>query len=98
MKKHLVELIEDMLRRHEKARNDDLYLYAKVCNIINPEAFQAPFGLVIYQLKDYGLPGYDTVTRLRRRIQSEHPELKASDQVTDWRAEKEEKARAGIFT
>ena len=97
MKKNLIYIIEGLLRENARARDDDAYLYAKVCNRLNPEAMRVPFVVVISQLKDYGLPGYDTVTRLRRRIQSEHPELRASDQVEDWRAEKETKARVGIF-
>ena len=44
-----------------------------------------------------GLPSIETVTRLRRKVQAEHPEVRASEKVTQWREVKEKQARAGIF-
>ena len=56
-----------------------------------------PFCDVIGNLKELGLPSIETVTRLRRKVQAEHPEVRASEKVTQWREVKEEQARAGIF-
>ena len=65
----LTEIIADILIRDDAARNSDAYLYHAVCEKIAPAAMSVPFGVMIQNLKQYGLPTYDTVTRLRRKIQ-----------------------------
>ncbi len=97
MKKNLTEIIEEVLRQDPAARNDDSYLYCKVCKAVNPAAMDMPFKAVIISPKMYGLPGYDTVTRLRRKIQAELEELEASEQVLAWRREREDRCRVGCF-
>lgn len=93
----LTQIIADILIKDDKARDSDTYLYHAVCMYIAPVILTKPFGEVILNPKKYGIPGYDTVTRLRRKVQRDQDELKASEQVTQWRADKEEQVRAGIF-
>lgn len=93
----LTELIYGFLKEDKQARDSDTHLYLKVCTHLNAVAIHMPFCDVVRNLKDLGLPSIETVTRLRRKVQSEHPELEASDKVAEWRADKEEQARAGIF-
>lgn len=97
--KGLTDMIAEIMTKDEKARNSDAYLYHAVCLRISPVALTTPFGTVIQDPKKYGLPSSDTVSRLRRKIQSEctFAELGASKQVKAWRDAKEERCRAGCF-
>lgn len=95
----LTEIIADILIRDDAARNSDAYLYHAVCEKIAPAAMSVPFGVMIQNLKQYGLPTYDTVTRLRRKIQNDYTfmDFGSSTQVKAWRDAKEERCRAGCF-
>lgn len=93
----LTEIITDIMIRDDVARESDTYLYHAVCEKIAPAAMSVPFGIMIQNLKGYGLPTYDTVTRLRRKIQSEYCFVDPSKQVKAWRDTKEERCRAGCF-
>ena len=93
----LTDLIYRYLLQDEQTRDSDTKLYMRICAHLNAVAIHMPFCDVIGNLKELGLPSIETVTRLRRKVQAEHPEVRASEQVTEWRADKEEQARAGIF-
>ena len=93
----LTEIITDIMIRDDVARESDTYLCHAVCEKIAPAAMSVPFGVMIQNLKGYGLPTYDTVTRLRRKIQSEYCFVDPSTQVKAWRDAKEERCRAGCF-
>lgn len=93
----LTDLIYRILKLDIAARDNDVHLYMRVCSNINAPAIHMPFCEVMGKLKELGLPSIETVTRLRRKVQAEHPEVRASDQVMQWREDKEEQARAGIF-
>ena len=95
----LTEIIADILLNDDMARNSDAYLYHAVCKKINPAALSVPFGVVIQDPKGYKIPGYDTVSRLRRKVQSEwhFVDLSANTQVSAWRSEREQRARMGCF-
>lgn len=94
---NITDLIEVQLRENEHLRDSDTLLYTAICAHLNPLAMTMPFQAVIQDLKAYGLPSIETVTRLRRKVQADCPELRASEQVQEWRAAKEERARMGCF-
>ena len=48
---------------------------------------------VMLNLKELGLPCFETVRRTRAKIQAENPELKPSKEIQDFRAELEEEFR-----
>lgn len=95
----LTEIIADIMLRDDVARDSDAYLYHAVCEKIAPDAMSVPFGIMIQNLSQYGLPTYDTVTRLRRKIQNDYQfvNVAAGSQVKAWREAKEERCRAGCF-
>lgn len=97
--KGLTEIIADIMLNDPATRDSDAILYHAVCSRIAPAAMSAPYGVVIQNLTKYNLPSYDTVTRLRRKIQSEwhFVDLNASKEVVAWRSAKEERCRAGVF-
>lgn len=79
------KLVMHILVYHKKARNSDNYLYAMVMKKLNPEACGLSFYYVMNHLKDLGLPCYETVSRARRKIQAEHPELWSDRQIKEYR-------------
>ena len=97
MRKNLTEIIENVLKDHPETRDNDAYLYYEVCKIMSPLALEMPYGVVVINPKLFHVPGYDTVTRLRRKIQAELEDVQASDQVQAWRSEREDRCRVGCF-
>lgn len=86
-------LVKQILIEDEAARNSDMHLYLKVCQKLNPSALAEPFWTVVSRLKKYNLPPFETVRRARQKIQAKCPELSASDEVEDARAELETEYR-----
>lgn len=75
------KLVMQILQENEKARNSDNYLIIKVYERIYPPVAEMPFNVVLSHRKDYGLPALETIGRARRKIQANHPELCACDEV-----------------
>ena len=90
---NITNVIKQILIKDSKSRNCDPRLYIKVMKKLCPGITKKEFEQVFMNLEELGLPCYDTVTRLRRKIQAAHPELKACEKVQDYRAAKEEKCR-----
>ena len=88
--KNTTNLVKDILIKNPLTRNSDPHLYIEVMMRLNPNATKMPFAMVLRNLTDLGLPLYDTVTRARRKIQREHPELQGTERVKRIRAELEE--------
>ena len=73
----LEDLIKPILEEYELARNDDYYLYCKVLEITNPEAMQYSMFSCLMRHKELRLPSYESVSRVRRRLQAKYPELES---------------------
>lgn len=66
-------LVEQMLEESESARNSDYYLFALICTRVTNKA---PSQITLLDVADNRrIPKYETVTRVRRRLQAERPEL-----------------------
>lgn len=95
--KTTTDIVKEVLRSHEKARNCDDYLYYLVCSLVGK---QNGFDVDNMQLshfllyrREYNLPAFETVRRTRQKIQQHHPELCGSDVVEGYRTVNEEKFR-----
>ena len=88
--KKVTPMVKEVLIKSVKARNSDAYLYCKIIEKISKGASERPFKEVI---ADVDLPKYDTVTRIRRKLQEKNPNLQGSDRVRDYRTENEEAFR-----
>lgn len=86
----LTDIVKETLEKEQGARNSDSVLYVKVCNTINPAALERPFWDVISNTTKYGLPSVESVCRIRRKIQTEHPWLQSDEKVKKWRSDNEE--------
>lgn len=81
------KIVEEMLYNYPDTRNSDALLYLIVCKTIRPEAVKMPLERVLLEREELGLPKYDSVGRIRRKLQSDHEELRATEKVTDGRYE-----------
>lgn len=72
MEKVVLQVLEESLY----ARQDDYVLMYLVCEKINPEILKKPLNIALYNHNELGLPNFDTITRARRKIQANRPDLK----------------------
>lgn len=75
--KKLEEIVLPILERDEEARNDDFHLYSEVVAATHPEFLNVTFLDALRCHKVLGLPNYESVTRVRRKLQEKHPELES---------------------
>ena len=79
------ELVKDILTNNEASRNSDNLLFYLVCKPLlaeqGVEVDKVGFAELFLSLKEYGLPQYETVGRIRRKLQQEFPELICSSEV-----------------
>ena len=69
---------EPFWRRTTDARNDDMVLYLALCNVCLKDAGAMPLAEIMTQHSYLGLPGFESVSRTRRKLQAKYPELAGS--------------------
>ncbi|MDL2249631.1 hypothetical protein LJC51_03125 [Lachnospiraceae bacterium OttesenSCG-928-J05] len=87
--KTIEEKVKYALSCNEKARDDDMTLYLCVCAICLPSVVNMSFANVMLRYRSLDLPNYESVGRIRRRLQAKHPELAASPDTKKRRAAQE---------
>ena len=73
--------VRTILAKNEDARNDDMVLYLVLCNACLKDAGALPLAEIMTQYKYLGLPSFESVSRTRRKLQAQHPELAGSRPV-----------------
>lgn len=91
--KRLDKLVEKILKEDDKARNNLFYLYYLVAKERNPSIVNARFSTVLLNPKEYNLKSFESVSRCRRKIVENHPELAGNEEVEGGRWSNEEKFR-----
>ena len=86
--KDLTKKVEEIMRIDRQSRVDDCYLYAILVSKLNPSACNYSFVYVMTHSREFGLPILDSVTRCRRKVLKEFPELRIKE-VQEKRAENE---------
>ena len=76
------DIVEEILKGDEKARNSDAYLFTQVVLYLYPRGYSLPFYLT---MTDPNCPSYESVRRSRQKVQEEHPEYKANKVVEEKR-------------
>lgn len=70
------EIVEKVLRQNKDTRSDDFILIYRVFKEINENVvIRSPFFEVMLNHKEYGLPAFESITRARRKLQKDYPEL-----------------------
>lgn len=92
--KTIKALVLALLESDPKARNSDSYLYYRVIKIVADKhkidlSKITVIGFLL-NMKQYPFPPFESVRRTRQKIQVKHPELAASAEVQELRAENEE--------
>ena len=86
-------MVKSILAEDTQARNDDNVLYLKVLQIVSNrnsidlQSMTVPVFLL--RMREYGLPGFETVRRSRQKVQADNPELAGSEAVRRKRAKQE---------
>ena len=95
--KSMEALVKEILEVDEESRNDDDYLYLKVCDCIS---FEKGCSLSLFDSRYFlmnkrklGYPPFETVRRSRQKMQRAFPELRANKKVADFRKENEKAFR-----
>lgn len=91
--KATTELVKQLLEKIPATRDNDDYLYYKVCEARNKSCLHLPFSMVIMNRKQYKLPAFESVRRTRQKLQEHNPELAACDTVEGFRIINEQEFR-----
>ena len=83
--------IKDILEKYPDCRNSDNILYSVYLSRVNPEVNSVSVSDFYKYFNDYNVPRFESIARIRRKVQSEYPELKGCDTVKQWRRENESK-------
>jgi hypothetical protein len=67
--KDIYNEVRDILVEYPKSRDDDMYLYAVFCAKTTRVSKNDGFFYVMVHHNEYGLPSYESVTRMRRKVQ-----------------------------
>lgn len=83
--KNVSKIVKAVLEEDERARNSDSRLYREVIACIGlKKGIDVGAMSVTYYLdhrKELGFPAFESISRARRKIQAEHPELAGCDDV-----------------
>lgn len=66
-------VVKEILEHNPKAREDDFLLIGMVYYRLYPVDFT--FSYIAKHHKELKLPSFESITRARRKVQEEHPEL-----------------------
>lgn len=95
MKKNdlIQERVEMLLRAKEEDRNSDFILLNDYIDTYCVDTKDISFDELMRNHTDYGVPSFEGITRARRRVQKDNPELRANKEVSGFRKEEEERYR-----
>jgi len=86
-------IVKDILTDSVQARNNDNVLYLMVLNHVsnrnNIDIQSMTVPVFLLKMKDYGLPGFETVRRSRQKVQADNPELEGTESTRRKRAKQE---------
>lgn len=99
MKDELTPVVKKVLQEHKETRDSDSKLICWVYAETNPEVMKLSFSKVMWNTKFFKLPSFETIGRIRRKLQHDHPELRGK--LYEKRMEKQSEyiekfARGGI--
>lgn len=89
MKTTLRKIVKDILSINQYARDDDFILVLEVYRKMRFLAPTMAMEDVFKRHKELRLPSFESITRCRRNLQKESPELRASESARKIRKEEE---------
>lgn len=91
-KKLLQPIVTEILKTNPETREDDMLLVSAVFDKLYEGLTDMSFNFIVNRRKDLQLPTFESITRARRYVQAEHPEL-ASERAIQRREKEEQKYR-----
>lgn len=88
MKKSIKDQVKKILFNYPEANQSDMVLIEKFCKETIPGIRYCNFGRALEILEEQGI-SFESITRARRKIQQENPELK-DERMAEIRAKEEE--------
>lgn len=82
------EMVLPILKEFPYTRSDDFALYAEVIRAHFPNLIDYSFLYVLLNHRELNVPSYDSITRVRRKLQRKHEDL-ASERTKAKRAKQE---------
>ena len=93
----LIQQVERILRDNPFAREDDVYLIYEWVSKYAKEGVHITVHDYLKGVRDGNLPTWSAISRGRRKLQQEHPELRGSNyQARQQEAQKQRLAYAGV--
>ncbi len=89
MNKNIKKTVYKVLKEDDYAREDDWYLIQQVVIALVPGNSGTAFGTILTEMKYEGI-SFEAITRARRKVQEEFPELRAKKDIEKARREEEE--------
>ena len=86
-------VVKSTLEISKAAREDDFILVCMVYGELNGAVKYKNFEYVMQNHKELRLPSFESITRARRRLQSEYPHLNSSKETQSIRASEEKRFR-----
>lgn len=86
-------LVKDILETDPEARKDNFILIAQVYYKLNQDIGKLPFNLVMLGHKEFKLPSVESITRARRKLQSEYEYLRPDEETEILRTNEEAEYR-----
>ena len=71
--------VKTLLIEIPETRDDDMLLYARFCYKYGYVGQSSEFMAVMTNAKRLGMPSYESITRARRKIQEQVPELRGTN-------------------
>ena len=87
------DVVYEILKHVPSARNSDNELYLRTCLAYNCMVSSFPFGKVMMERKELGIPPYESVRRARQKLQSQFPELAGTAEVEEARSRLSDKVK-----
>ena len=91
--KNTENIVRAILQDNPDARNSDNILYEAYIGKVNPWVLVRPVRDYFLYFSDFGLARFESVSRIRRKLQEEEKELRGVEQVQKWRRENEKEFR-----
>ena len=73
----LTKEVKEALEKYPKTRDDDMFLYGCILKVECPEVLHMEVRDMLHRHKELKVPSLESVTRCRRKIQEEFPQLKS---------------------
>ena len=86
-------IVRSILEDDVLSRSSDMRLYLKFVETVNPSVTEMRFWFVIENMADLGLPSFESIGRVRRKLQEQNPDLRANEVVRDARRHMEDDYR-----